>query len=104
MKFQYSTTDWFVDITRMLWIAVITQPADQTSTIGSTIYLPIIASDNGFTVHYSATGLPAGLTINTSTGVISGTVTAVARTYTVTIKAANWFNQNVKTSFKWTIH
>ena len=21
MKFQYSTTDWFVDITRMLWIA-----------------------------------------------------------------------------------
>lgn len=23
MKFQYSTTDWFVDITRMLWIAVV---------------------------------------------------------------------------------
>ena len=21
MKFQYSTTNWFVDITRMLWIA-----------------------------------------------------------------------------------
>ena len=28
MKFQYSTTDWFVDITRMLWIAGITPKSD----------------------------------------------------------------------------
>ena len=25
MKFQYSTTDWFVDIARMLWIADLAQ-------------------------------------------------------------------------------
>src|SRR5207248_3462033 len=37
---------------------------------------------------YSATGLPAGLTVNTTTGLISGTPTT-AGTYTVTISATN---------------
>src|SRR5215212_3620975 len=37
---------------------------------------------------YGATGLPAGLNVNTSTGLISGTPTA-AGTYNVTISATN---------------
>ena len=38
---------------------------------------------------YSANGLPAGLVVNTSTGVISGTPTSLAGTYTATILAVN---------------
>jgi PKD repeat protein len=38
---------------------------------------------------YNAVGLPAGLTVNTSTGAISGTPTASPGTYTVTISASN---------------
>jgi phosphodiesterase/alkaline phosphatase D-like protein len=38
---------------------------------------------------YSATGLPAGLSINASTGVISGNTTAATGTYQVTLSATN---------------
>ncbi|MEN9336980.1 MAG: hypothetical protein RLZZ500_1967, partial [Bacteroidota bacterium] len=38
---------------------------------------------------YNATGLPAGLTIDTNTGEISGTLTAAPNTYNVTILAYN---------------
>lgn len=46
-----------------------------------------ISGDNSPT-SYNATGLPLGLSINTSTGVISGTATAIATT-SVTISATN---------------
>ena len=95
---QTTSFVWYVTAT-----PVITQPANQTSTIGSTVNLPIVVSDNGFAMYYKATGLPAGLTINLSTGVISGTVTAIAGTYPVSVTAANYFNQHVSTSFNWTI-
>jgi hypothetical protein len=38
---------------------------------------------------YNATGLPAGLSVDTVTGVISGTPTAAAGTYNITISATN---------------
>jgi uncharacterized repeat protein (TIGR02543 family) len=45
---------------------------------------------------FNATGLPAGLSINTTTGVISGTPTAVG-TFTVTISATNASGTDSKT-------
>ena len=44
---------------------------------------------NGATFTYGATGLPAGLTINTTTGVISGTPTATAATYAAHVTATD---------------
>lgn len=60
--------------------------SDQTNEEGETVSLGIIATDaNGDVLTFSATGLPAGLTINPTTGLISGTITAPHDTYSVTI-------------------
>src|SRR5438876_735847 len=65
---------------------VITSPTTATGTVGVAFSYQITATNNP--TSYNATGLPAGLTVNTSTGLISGTPTT-AGTYTVTISATN---------------
>src|SRR4029079_8119962 len=53
----------------------ITNPGNQTSAEGAAVTLQISASDpDGNTLTYSATGLPTGLAINSTTGAITGTV------------------------------
>jgi endo-1,4-beta-xylanase len=67
----------------------VTNPGTQTGTVGTAASLQIHAADSatGQTLSYSATGLPAGLAIGASTGLISGTPTAAANnTVTVTVK------------------
>ena len=56
----------------------VTNPGTQTCTVGTAASLQISASDSasGQTLTYTATGLPAGLSINSCTGLISGTPTA----------------------------
>src|SRR5262249_41351189 len=50
-------------------------PGTQNSNEGDAISLQISATDpNTLTLTLSATGLPAGLSINSSTGLISGTI------------------------------
>ena len=55
----------------------VTNPGPQSSTVGTAVSLQIQATDSasGQTLTYSATGLPAGLSISSS-GLISGTPTA----------------------------
>ena len=64
----------------------LTQPANQTSAEGSAVSLALVGSDpDGNTLTYTATGLPSGLTVNATSGVISGTPSYTsARTYSVT--------------------
>ena len=53
---------------------VLANPGDQTSMVGETATLQLLGSDpNGSAVTFSATGRPAGLSINTGTGKVSGT-------------------------------
>src|SRR5207248_4617887 len=65
---------------------VIQPPFTATGQVGVAFSYTITATNNP--TSYNATGLPAGLSVNTSTGLIFGTPTT-AGTYTVTISATN---------------
>jgi hypothetical protein len=81
----------------------VTNPGSQTGTVGTAVSLQIHASDSasGQTLTYSATGLPAGLSISSS-GLISGTPTTAA-TSSVTVKATDTTGASGSASFTWTI-
>src|SRR5215472_14787322 len=82
----------------------VTNPGNQSGTVGTAVSLQIHATDSasGQTLTYSATGLPAGLSINSSTGLISGTPTTAA-TSSVTVTAKDTTNAAGSASFTWTI-
>jgi hypothetical protein len=83
----------------------VTNPGSQTSTVGTAASLQVSASDSasGQTLTYSATGLPAGLSINSSTGLISGTPTT-AGTSNVTVTATDTTGATGSASFTWTVN
>jgi len=83
----------------------VTSPGSQTATAGTAASLQIHATDsaNSQTLTYSASGLPAGLGINPSTGLISGTPTT-AGTSTVTVTATDTANATGTTTFTWTVN
>jgi hypothetical protein len=79
-------------------------PGSQTSTVGTAASLQIGATDSasGQTLTYSATGLPSGLSINSSTGLISGTPTT-AGTSTATVTATDTTGAHGSASFAWAV-
>jgi subtilase family serine protease len=81
----------------------VTSPGSQTGTVGTAVSLQISASDSasGQTLSYSATGLPAGLSISSS-GLISGTPTT-AGTSSVTVTATDTTGASGSATFSWTI-
>jgi Putative Ig domain len=82
----------------------VTNPGNQTGTVGTAVSLQITATDSasGQTLTYSATGLPAGLSISSS-GLISGTPTT-AGTSSVTVTAKDTTGASGSASFTWTIN
>ena len=83
---------------------VVTTPADQTSTEGGSVSLTVSAAATSGTLSYSVSGLPAGLNINSSTGVISGASAAgSAGDYTVVVAASNGTAADSQ-SFTWTVN
>ena len=58
-------------------VPTLANPGNRSNNIGDTVSLALTATDpNGDTLRYSATGLPAGLQLNTSTGAITGNPTS----------------------------
>jgi subtilase family serine protease len=81
----------------------VTNPGNQSSTVGQSVSLQIHATDSGgAALTYSATGLPTGTSINSSTGLISGT-TSTAGTFNVTVTAKDSTGASGSTSFTWTV-
>ncbi|MGF1656510.1 MAG: S8 family serine peptidase [Verrucomicrobiales bacterium] len=67
-------------------VPVITSPVSATATEGVSFSYQITATNTP--TSFGATGLPAGLTVNSSNGLISGTTTAVGQ-FPVTLSASN---------------
>ncbi|WP_433893652.1 putative Ig domain-containing protein [Streptomyces sp. CA-111067] len=82
----------------------VTSPGNQSTKVNTAVSLQIHASDSasGQSLTYSATGLPAGLSINASSGLISGTPTATG-TSSVTVTAKDSTNASGSTSFSWAV-
>ena len=82
---------------------------DRSDAQGAVISLPSHASDpDNDPLAYSATGLPPGLTIHASTGLISGTISSTAATgspYAVTVRVSDDGGATVGATdtFTWTV-
>jgi non-reducing end alpha-L-arabinofuranosidase len=82
----------------------VTSPGNQAGTVGTAASVQVHASDSasGQTLSYSASGLPAGLSIDSGTGLITGTPTA-AGSSNVTVTARDGTGATGSASFTWTV-
>lgn len=81
---------------------VLANPGSQTTSVGQSVALELSAKDPmGQPVSYGATGLPPGLAIRASTGLISGAPTRIG-TYSVTATASDGALVDSE-SFTWTV-
>ena len=82
----------------------VTNPGNQATAAGTAVSLPIHATDSasGQTLTYSATGLPAGLSISTA-GLITGTPTTTG-TATVSITAKDATGATGNAAFTWNVN
>ena len=81
----------------------LTNPGNRANVIGSAATLNVQAVDaDGDPLAFSATNLPAGLTINASTGVIAGTPSATG-VFNTAVSVTDNRSTPVTASFVWTI-
>jgi putative Ig domain-containing protein/phospholipase D-like protein len=83
-------------------VAII-NPGAQTTATGASVDFQVQAMDTATgSLSYSASGLPTGLSISSSTGVISGTA-STAGTYNVTVTGKDSSGPSGSASFTWTV-
>ena len=80
-------------------------PGDRMSLEGDTVALQIVASDpDNDPLTYAAAGLPSGLSIDPSSGLITGTIPAGGSgTYPVAVTVTDLFGIGANTTFTWTV-
>ena len=80
----------------------ITNPGAQFTLVGNTVSVTVKAEDgDGDTLTYSSTGLPAGLQIAATTGIISGSPSTTG-TYPVTVNVSDGTTQ-ISSTFNWQV-
>jgi prepilin-type N-terminal cleavage/methylation domain-containing protein len=92
-------------------LPTLTNPGSQTTAGGTAVSLAISRAGGTAPFTWSvtapgpwgATGLPAGLSINASTGVISGTSTTAGSAKDVTVTVTDSFAKSASVTFTWTI-
>ncbi|MEV5966933.1 putative Ig domain-containing protein [Kribbella sp. NPDC051952] len=81
----------------------VSAPAQQASAVGDVVLLRARATDSGHRpVRFSATGLPAGLRLDASTGLIYGRPTQPG-TYSVTVTASDSTKARGNTVISWVV-
>ncbi|GAB7186428.1 putative Ig domain-containing protein [Kitasatospora sp. Ki12] len=81
----------------------VTNPGDVSTAVNAAVNLQINASGGTAPLTYSATGLPAGVSINASTGLITGTpTTGGVSSVTVTVKDAA--GKTASATFNWNVY
>ena len=85
-------------------VPVLQTMADRTGVMGTTISLSVpVADPDGDTLTYSATGLPAGLTLDSSSGAVTGLIDASAALTNAVEVTVNDGGDTVTTAFRWDI-
>ena len=85
-------------------VIALTNPGDQNDAPGFTVSVQLAAT--GAPISYTATNLPGGLSINSSTGRISGTIgsgAAASSPYLVSASASNAAGNKSSVQFTWTV-
>jgi hypothetical protein len=87
---------------------IVTNPGPQSNNEGDAVSLPIQASDaDGDTLSYYVIGLPPGVSINPTTGLIWGTIDPRGgrnTPYQTTVGVGDGHHPVVRVSFLWTVH
>jgi Putative Ig domain/Protein-glutamine gamma-glutamyltransferase len=95
----FNSTGFVWDVTGLV---TITTPQDQQDNEGDSVTLQVQAVNNGTgTLSYSASGLPGGLSINSGTGEITGTLSA-GGSFAVSVTASNG-TDSASTGFLWVV-
>ncbi len=81
----------------------VNNPGTQTSTVGTAASLTLSATGGTAPYTWTSTALPAGLSLNGSTGVISGTPTTAGST-SVTVTAHDSASATASATFTWTVN
>ncbi|KJY34759.1 M4 family metallopeptidase, partial [Streptomyces sp. NRRL S-495] len=80
----------------------VTSPGNQSTKVGTAVNLAIKATGGTAPLTYTATGLPAGLAINASTGAVTGTPTTIGNS-NVTVTAKDSAGKTGSASFTWAV-